>query len=103
MLLLASVLVHISMNHSQLLTTMFLSSVLFLIRDNSPQVFETFGQVSSPFYSVRYNCRSDVERLGLEPGQTVFYAPSETQYTYYIFLDQLIRSVSLKTLIFAWQ
>lgn len=78
-----------------------MDTILFLEgRKVMGQVFETFGPVASPFYSVRYNCESDIERLGIEPHQTVFYAPSESQYTHYIFLEQL---TSLKGSDASWE
>lgn len=67
-------------------------SVLFL--DNGQRalgrVFDVFGPVSQPYYSVRFNSDKHIQEKGLERGMDVFYAP-KSEYTSFIFLEQLMR------------
>lgn len=57
--------------------------------DDSLQVFETLGPVASPYYSVRFNTADEIVEKGIQPGMSVFFAPSMTEYTHYVFLAQL--------------
>uniref|UniRef100_A0A673ZVM2 H/ACA ribonucleoprotein complex non-core subunit NAF1 n=1 Tax=Salmo trutta TaxID=8032 RepID=A0A673ZVM2_SALTR len=57
------------------------------------KVFEVFGPVSSPFYVLRFNSESDITERGVKLKDSMFYAPSLTDYTLYILTEQLRRSV----------
>lgn len=63
-------------------------------RKSIGKIFEIFGPVAGPFYSVRFNSLAEIESRGLEVsvGSPVFYAPSRTDYTKYIFnVDEMRR------------
>ncbi|XP_029600077.1 H/ACA ribonucleoprotein complex non-core subunit NAF1 [Salmo trutta] len=55
------------------------------------KVFEVFGPVSSPFYVLRFNSESDITERGVKLKDSMFYAPSLTDYTLYILTEQLRR------------
>ncbi|KAI8069337.1 Gar1/Naf1 RNA binding region-domain-containing protein [Gongronella butleri] len=40
------------------------------------EVFETFGPISHPYYSVRYNSKDDIDTTRAISGAQVFYVPS---------------------------
>ncbi|ORX56779.1 NAF1-domain-containing protein [Hesseltinella vesiculosa] len=40
------------------------------------EVFETFGPVSHPYYSVRYNSKEEMDLTPANPGASVFFVPS---------------------------
>ena len=71
------------------------SSPFYVLRFNSlsPQVFEVFGPVSSPFYVLRFNSESDIAERGVKLKDSMFYAPSLTDYTLYILTEQLRKSL----------
>ena len=52
-------------------------------------MFETFGPVTAPLYSVRFNQPKDITQRGLEVGMEVFYAPEMENFTKYVFVEQL--------------
>ena len=52
-------------------------------------IFETFGPVEKPYYSIRYNDPNSVHQRQIELNQEVFYAPKETTYTKYVFVQEL--------------
>jgi H/ACA ribonucleoprotein complex non-core subunit NAF1 len=52
-------------------------------------IFETFGPVEKPYYSVRYNNGQGIQQRQIEINQDVFYAPKETAYTKYVFVQEL--------------
>jgi len=52
-------------------------------------IFETFGAVERPYYSIRYNDIESSHRRQIELNQEVFYAPKETTYTKYVFVQEL--------------
>ncbi|KAF6035634.1 NAF1 [Bugula neritina] len=54
------------------------------------KVFETFGPVICPFYSIRYNSVEDINVSDVKVTQTIFYAPKEEKsLTTYVFVDRL--------------
>ncbi|XP_053392452.1 H/ACA ribonucleoprotein complex non-core subunit NAF1-like [Mercenaria mercenaria] len=55
------------------------------------QVFEVFGPVKTPWYSVRFNEASNIEAKGLKEGMPVFCAPREDSFTKFVFVDSLKR------------
>ena len=55
------------------------------------QVFETFGPVQTPFYSVRFNKESDISDKNIHVGDKVFYAPDIMEYSHFVFVAQLKR------------
>ena len=55
------------------------------------QVFETFGPVPSPLYSIRFNSPAEIEERGVKVGVAVFYAPDMADFTHFVFLEQLRR------------
>ncbi|VDK53841.1 unnamed protein product, partial [Cylicostephanus goldi] len=63
-------------------------SVLFdKDRNSIGVVFDLFGPVRSPFYSVRYNTKEEAAKM--EVGMKVFYAPKAEQYTKTVIETQL--------------
>ncbi|CAF0927525.1 unnamed protein product [Rotaria sordida] len=52
-------------------------------------IFETFGPVEKPYYSIRYNDVNSIHQRQIELNQEVFYAPKETTYTKYVFVQEL--------------
>ncbi|XP_068735896.1 uncharacterized protein [Montipora capricornis] len=52
-------------------------------------VFETFGPVQRPFYSVRFNKESDIKEKNVLVGDKVLYAPDIMEYSHYVFVSQL--------------
>jgi len=54
-------------------------------------VFEVFGPVKTPWYSVRFNDADNIKGKGLHVGMKVFCAPSEEAFTRYVFLEDLKR------------
>ena len=67
-------------------------SVLFLENGQRAlgRVFDVFGPVAQPYYSVRFNSDDHIKEKCLERGMDVFYAP-KSEYTSFIFLEQLMR------------
>ena len=57
------------------------------------QVFEPFGPVLKPLYSVRFNSPEEIESRMIKPGMEVYYAPDAPQFTHYVFMEQLRRYV----------
>ena len=57
--------------------------------DITLQVFETFGPVQRPFYSVRFNKESDIKEKNVLVGDKVLYAPDIMEYSHYVFVSQL--------------
>lgn len=58
------------------------------------KVFEVFGPVHAPFYSIRFNNVKEITEnsLSVERGASIFYAHDSTEYTKFIFnLDELRR------------
>ncbi|KAK2160489.1 hypothetical protein LSH36_132g02013 [Paralvinella palmiformis] len=71
-------------------------TVLFLEeRKVLGQVFETFGPVSTPLYSVRFNSPDQINERQLRPGLIVFYVPDAPEYTHYVFMAHLQRLVCM--------
>ncbi|KAK6178770.1 hypothetical protein SNE40_011281 [Patella caerulea] len=65
-------------------------SVLFCENRNVfGKVFEIFGPVACPFYSVRFNNCDDIKNRNIEVGDQVYCAPNLEELTQYIFIDQL--------------
>jgi H/ACA ribonucleoprotein complex non-core subunit NAF1 len=52
-------------------------------------IFETLGPVERPYYSIRYNDMNSISQRQIELNQEVFYAPRETTYTKYVFVQEL--------------
>ncbi len=48
-----------------------------------------FGPVQNPFYSIRVKKQDELESLGLEIAEEVYYAPNYLNLTNYVFLEQL--------------
>ena len=55
------------------------------------RVFEIFGPVARPFYSVRMQNAEHVRDAAIAVGAVVFYAPLEQQFTQHVFTKQLIK------------
>ncbi|XP_059163888.1 H/ACA ribonucleoprotein complex non-core subunit NAF1-like isoform X2 [Physella acuta] len=65
-------------------------TVLFLKgRQPLGLIFETFGTVERPFYSVRFNRPEDIEERNIHIGDEVFYAPKADNLTKYVFISEL--------------
>jgi len=58
------------------------------------KIFEVFGPVTSPFYSIRFNNTKEISDYGLnvQKGAYIYYAPDSNEYTKFIFnIDELRR------------
>ncbi|KAK3586683.1 hypothetical protein CHS0354_039152 [Potamilus streckersoni] len=65
-------------------------TVLFLEdRTAIGKVFEIFGPVVFPWYSIRFNSPVDVENKGIKVGTPIFCAPEEENFTKYVFVNAL--------------
>ncbi|KAJ8318815.1 hypothetical protein KUTeg_003906 [Tegillarca granosa] len=53
------------------------------------QIFEVFGPVAMPWYSIRFNSVEDVHKLNLQVGNTIYFAPNVTDFTNYVFVQDL--------------
>ncbi len=52
-------------------------------------MFETFGSIHSPMYSIRFASAAAIDRDVVEKGKDVFYLPAQSTYV----LTQLLRSM----------
>ncbi|PIK43248.1 putative H/ACA ribonucleoprotein complex [Apostichopus japonicus] len=52
-------------------------------------VFELFGPVSNPFYTVRFNSAKEITDLGLSLNADVYFAPKQEEITKYVFVREL--------------
>ncbi|TKY84853.1 hypothetical protein EX895_005933 [Sporisorium graminicola] len=52
-------------------------------------VFETFGSIHNPMYSIRFASAASIDRELIQMGKAVFYLPSQSTYV----LTQLLRSI----------
>ena len=50
-------------------------------------MFEVFGPVVSPYYSIRINQTEDTRVYGV--GSTVYFASNDSTLTYYVFPDRM--------------
>uniref|UniRef100_A0A914VHJ3 H/ACA ribonucleoprotein complex non-core subunit NAF1 n=1 Tax=Plectus sambesii TaxID=2011161 RepID=A0A914VHJ3_9BILA len=67
-----------------------IDTVLFDKERNSiGSVFEVFGPVPRPLYSIRFNSDEDAAQSGLAVGAPIFCAPTEVQWTKTVFTDAL--------------
>ena len=53
------------------------------------KIFETFGPVSCPLYSVRFNSMEHIAQHGIEIGAKVYYVPNVSEWTHYVFLEHV--------------
>ncbi|XP_065063200.1 H/ACA ribonucleoprotein complex non-core subunit NAF1-like [Rhopilema esculentum] len=53
------------------------------------KVFDIFGPVKCPFYTVRLSSEEKFASLGLAVGETVYFAPNYLTCTNYVFVEQL--------------
>lgn len=53
------------------------------------QIFEVFGPVGSPWYSLRFNSSKDIENKSVTCGQKVYCAPKVENLTNYVFVEHL--------------
>ena len=54
-------------------------------------IFETFGPVQSPYYSVRFRCPKQIHKSGISVGESIFFTPNNTQFTKYVFTHHLMQ------------
>ena len=54
-------------------------------------MFEIFGPVKSPYYSVHVHSPSHAQSLGLDPGNMVYVVQGNTELTKYVFMQQLLQ------------
>ena len=59
------------------------------------QVFEIFGPVKKPYYSVRVNSQDHAHTLGLSPGSVLYVVPASVELTHYVFTRELVKLVFL--------
>lgn len=56
------------------------------------RVFDVFGNVDKPFYSLRFDAEEDIEKFeGLTIGTDVFAVPTDPQLTAYVFVNDLFK------------
>ncbi|XP_067673304.1 H/ACA ribonucleoprotein complex non-core subunit NAF1-like [Haliotis asinina] len=60
-------------------------------REAFGKIFEVFGTVASPFYSVRFNSVDDITNKNIAIGLSIYCAPKEQEYTQFVFVEQLKR------------
>ncbi|CAL4064043.1 unnamed protein product, partial [Meganyctiphanes norvegica] len=69
-----------------------LDSILFL--DNGKRalgkVFDVFGQVHEPLYTVRFNSNDHIEKYNVQIGDPVYFAP-QTEHTQFVVIDELMK------------
>ena len=75
---------------------------LFFILSFLLQVFETFGPVQTPFYSVRFNVDRDISEKNVHVGNKVFYAPDMMEFSNFVFVTQLKKYVQLSIVKEMW-
>ncbi|KAI8796355.1 H/ACA ribonucleoprotein complex non-core subunit NAF1 [Biomphalaria glabrata] len=69
---------------------LFDDTVLFLEgRRPLGLIFETFGTVHQPYYSVRFNRNEDIRDQTIELGHSVYFAPKASNLTKYVFISEL--------------
>jgi len=59
------------------------------------KIFEVFGPVQAPFYTIRFNSLKEIQNnsLNVENGAYIYYAHDMTEYTKFIFnIDELRRT-----------
>lgn len=56
------------------------------------EVFDVFGPVKRPYYTIRFKSSEDIDEKSLSVGTTVYCAP-KTKYTQYVFIHQLAKYV----------
>ncbi|XP_054711729.1 H/ACA ribonucleoprotein complex non-core subunit NAF1-like [Uloborus diversus] len=68
-----------------------IDSILFLTSEKPlGKVFDVFGPIGEPFYSVRFNSTEDITEKNVVVDAPVFFAPSRPEpITRYVFLEQL--------------
>ena len=54
-------------------------------------MFETFGPVKRPFYSIRINSVDDMPSVGVALGDTVYITPDDPSLTKYVFPQELLK------------
>lgn len=65
-------------------------TVIFLEgRVSCGKIFEVFGPVSSPWYSLRFNSTEDIANKGIAVGTKMFCAPKVDEYTNFVFVEHL--------------
>ncbi|XP_032234934.2 uncharacterized protein LOC5509974 [Nematostella vectensis] len=53
------------------------------------RIFETFGPVQKPFYSIRFNSEEHLTNKGVAAGLKVFYVPDDKDCTKFVFVAHL--------------
>ena len=54
------------------------------------RIFEIFGPVKTPFYSILVPSQAYADELGLETGDMVYVVPGDTSVTTYVFTNKLL-------------
>jgi len=52
-------------------------------------IFEVFGTVEKPYYSIRFNKAEDIASKDISIGDTIMYAPTADNITKYVFIKEL--------------
>ncbi len=55
------------------------------------QIFEIFGPVKSPYYSVHVKSPEHARSLGLDPERVVYVVPGSKELTKYVFTQKLLQ------------
>lgn len=69
-----------------------IDTVLFLNKGKETlgKIFDVFGPVNNPCYSVRFNSRDEITAKNIVVGTEVFCAPS-TEHTNYVLVSDLMK------------
>ncbi|GIY22543.1 hypothetical protein CDAR_269851 [Caerostris darwini] len=67
-------------------------TILFLSTDKPlGKIFEVWGRVTHPLYSVRFNSVEHIKEKDIIIGADVFYSPEETELTNYVMVSELLK------------
>lgn len=75
--------------------TLNLDTILFVNKGTKAlgKIFDVFGSVSEPHYCVRFNDAKHIQDNDIKVGMQVYYCPSNTSYTSFVFLHELTKLV----------
>ncbi|XP_072754144.1 uncharacterized protein [Anoplolepis gracilipes] len=71
--------------------TLHVDTVLFVEKGERAlgKILDVFGPVSEPNYCIRFNSSEHIQESNIKVGMSVYYCPSNKQYTSLIFLHEL--------------
>jgi len=74
--------------------TLNLDTILFVKKGTKAlgKIFDVFGSVKEPYYTVRFNDTKHIQDNGIEVGMQVYYCPNPA-YTSFVFMHELTKLV----------